>query len=246
MIQSLERASSILHLFEHQKYWGISQISEQLGLNKSTTFGLVSTMEKLGLMEKDEASGKYCLGLELYRLGNLVDANLRQLILPELSNLVNCLEETINYVRPDGSDIVYLIKKESPHSMRICTTIGQRYPMYATGVGKAILAFLPKEQQEHILSHLQFHPYTSNTILHANQLNQELEQIRNKGYALDREELEYGLICVAVPVFDSTGNPIAALSCSGPKMRMTEIKIETWIEELLRSAKCLRELIVQT
>ena len=150
MIQSLERASSILHLFEHQKYWGISQISEQLGLNKSTTFGLVSTMEKLGLMEKDEASGKYCLGLELYRLGNLVDANLRQLILPELSNLVNCLEETINYVRPDGSDIVYLIKKESPHSMRICTTIGQRYPMYATGVGKAILAFLPKEQQEHI------------------------------------------------------------------------------------------------
>lgn len=243
MIQSLERASTILHLFEQQPDWGITQIAEQMQLSKSTVFGLVSTLEHLGFLSKKQDTDRYCLGLELYRLGNLVDTDIRQMILPELTMLSNLLEETINYVRPDGSDVVYLLKKESPHSMRICTKIGQRYPMYATAVGKVILAFLPRERQETILRAVQFRAYTKHTIMRPEILEESLEQIRAQGFALDREELEYGLVCVAVPVFNNAGIPIAALSCSGPKMRMSEKKIAQCVQQLQLSARKLRDLV---
>lgn len=245
MIQSLERASEILHLFEEKKFWGITQIAERVQLSKSTVFGLVSTMEKLGFLEKHPDSGKYSLGLELYRLGNMVDGDLRQMILPELSALVDQLGETINYVRPEGTDVIYLIKKESSHSMRICTKNGQRYPMYATGVGQAILAFLPEQEQRTIVSATTFSPYTSNTIVQPEQLLLKLQQIRSQGYAVDDEGLENGLICVAVPVFGPNSMPIAALSCSGPKIRMTEEKIQQCVSSLKVCAQQLRDLIVQ-
>lgn len=243
MIQSLERASAILHLFEQRQEWGITQIAEQMQLSKSTVFGLVSTLEHLGFLSKNPGSDRYCLGLELYRLGSLVDADIRRLVLPELTMLSELLEETINYVRPDGADVVYLVKKESPHSMRICTKNGQRYPMYATAVGKAILAFLPEAQRQSIVHAAQFHAYTRHTIMQTEQLEQALAQIREQGYALDREELEYGLVCAAVPIFDANALPIAALSCSGPKMRMTEKKIAQCVQQLRLSARKLRELL---
>lgn len=244
MIQSLERASDILHLFVRQKYWGVTQIAEQMQLSKSTVFGLVSSLEKLGFLEKNRDNDKYRLGLELYRLGNLVDGDLRQMIMPELSALVDSLEETINYVRPDGADVVYIVKKESPHSMRICTKSGQRLPMYSTAVGKAIMAYLPPEKQEELIAETTFKPYTSYTVSNAAQLRSALENVRSCGYALDCEELEYGLVCVAVPIFDAGRTPIAALSCSGPKMRMTEDKIRQCVERLQLGAEHLRELIV--
>lgn len=243
MIQSLQRADTILHLFEKQADWGITQIAEQMQLSKSTVFGLVSTLEHLGYLRKKPDTDRYCLGLELYRLGNLVDADLRDLVQPELTALSELMEETINYVRPDGTDVVYLVKKESPHSMRICTKIGQRYPMYATAVGKAILAFLPEERQTQIISAARFQAYTENTILSPEQLEKSLIQIRAQGYAVDREEMEYGLICVAVPIFNGSGMPIAALSCSGPKMRMTEEKIGQCVAHLRTSAQKLRSLV---
>ncbi|MDD5906027.1 MAG: IclR family transcriptional regulator [Clostridiales bacterium] len=243
MIQSIERASEILHLFEKQSSWGITQIAKQLQLNKSTAFGIVATLEQLKFLEKDSDTGRYHLGLALYRLGNLVDADLRRMILPELTELSNILEETVNFVRPEGADVVYLLKKESPYSMRICTKIGQRFPMYVTAVGKSILAFLPEAQRQQLLSQMNFKPYTEHTLLQPEQLERELMQIRAQGYALDLEEMEIGLICVAVPILDAKGFSVAALSCSGPKMRMTESRIAQCTELLLQSAARISEIM---
>ena len=148
MIQSVARAVDILRCFEEAETLGISEIATKMQLNKSTTFGLVTTLAATGLLEQEAETSRYRLGLELFRLGNRVSPGLRRLVSQELDGLLAVVEETVNYVQPEGGNVVYLVKKESPHSMRICTQIGQRLPMYCTAVGKAILAFLPWEEQE--------------------------------------------------------------------------------------------------
>ena len=239
MIQSVARAVGILRCFEEQESLGITQIARAMQLNKSTAFGLAATLVELGMLEQDGTSGRYRLGLELYRLGCLVDTDIRRVVLPELTALSEQLKETMNFVRPDGGDVVYLIKKESPHSMRICTKDGQRLPMYCTAVGKAILAFLPPEEQEKILSGSSFVPCTANTVTSAGELRRSLLQIVRDGYALDREEFEYGLVCVALPILDQQGRPVAAISCSGPTSRMDAQKIEECLEAMRHSLQRL-------
>lgn len=196
-----------------------------------------------GLLEQDSATGRYRLALELFRLGNLVNTNTRRLVTPELERLSELLEETVNYVRPEGGDVVYLIKKESPHSMRICTKTGQRLPMYCTAVGKAILAHLPENERADIIAGFQFKPYTENTVPDADTLRCQLQNILNNGYAVEYEELEYGLICVAVPVLNSAGYPVAAISCSGPKARMNAEKIDQCRAALRSCAHHLTRLL---
>ncbi|MBQ1281776.1 MAG: IclR family transcriptional regulator [Oscillospiraceae bacterium] len=225
MIQSVDRAVQILRCFDGQELLGITELATTTNLNKSTAFGLVTTLTELGLLEQDTATGRYRLGLELFRLGSLVNADTRRLVMPSLEALTAELEETVNFVRPDGGDVVYLVKKESPHSMRICTRTGQRLPMYCSAVGKVILAGLPAEEREEILRGFDYHAYTEFTRTTAETLRQDLADALRDGYALDREELEYGLICIAVPIRNRSGRPIAAISCSGPKVRMTEEKI---------------------
>lgn len=243
MIQSVTRAVDILRCFETRELLGITEIAEMTALNKSTAFGIVSTLAAEGLLEQDEITGRYRLGLELFRLGSMVNTSTRRIVLPELEQLVDALEETVNFVRHDGSDVVYLIKKESSHSMRICTKTGQRLPMYCTAVGKAILAYLPENQRTAIIDTFKFSPYTANTVANADALRLQLQETVSRGYAIEREEFEYGLICVAVPVLDSRGYPVAAISCSGPKARMTEEKIAQARTTLLSCAKHLAMIL---
>ncbi len=241
MIQSVERAVRILQCFETDRQLGITQIARKTQLTKSTAFGLVSTLVETGLLEQDPATSQYRLGPELFRLGSRVDTDGRQLIAAELATLCEHLEETVNYMRPVGSDIVYLVKKESPHSMRICTTIGQRLPMYCTAGGKAILARLPREEQDRIIDGFRFLSYTDNTITDPDALRRELAEVQQSGYGLDREELELGLTCVGVPVLNSLGQPVAAISCSGPTSRMTDLKIRQCCQELSACAERLSQ-----
>lgn len=243
MIQSVNRAVDILRCFESRELLGITEIAEKTGLNKSTAFGIVATLAAEGLLEQDSSTGRYRLGLELFRLGNLVNTSTRRLVMPELEKLAQTLEETVNYVRPEGGDVIYLIKKESTHSMRICTKIGQRLPMYCTAVGKAILAHLPEDQRSNILKDYQFTPYTENTVPSEEALRCQLHSILKTGYAVEREEFESGLVCVAVPVLDDSGYPVAAVSCSGPKARMTEDKINQCKTELTSCARYLASIL---
>ena len=243
MIQSVERAAQILRCFEGQDLLGVTEIAEKTKLNKSTAFGLITTLAAEGLLEQDSVTGRYRLGLELFRLGNLVNTNTRRLVMPELTELTATLMETLNFVRHEKGDVVYLIKKESPHSMRICTKTGQRLPMYCTAVGKAILAYLPENERDQIIADFEFKPYTQNTVRNGEMLLAQLEEIRRNGYAIESEELEYELVCVAVPVLNSAGYPAAAISCSGPKTRMTEEKIRDCRSALSACAQRLSAII---
>ena len=221
-IQSVERAIWILKCFESHDELTLSEISRALSLHKSTTFGLVSSLEAYRLLEQDQKIGKYRLGIEMFRLGNKVNIDLRSIVAPYLDKLVDICGETVNFLIPDDICVVYLEKKESPHSMRIATSLGQREPMYRTAAGKAILAHMPRDRARSILERTKFERMTSNTLLSVNEVMEQLSEIRRRGYALDQEELEYGLVCLGVAIVDSSGKPVGAISVSGPASRMTE------------------------
>ena len=233
-VQSVDRAIAILRCFEQGDKLGITEISRRLGLHKSTVFGLVNTLTANRLLEKAPDSDKYRLGIELFRLGSNAQSSVREIAAPHVKRLMEATGETANLVLPDSGYVVYIDKRESPHSMRICTNVGLRLPMYCTAVGKAILAFMGEDERCIIVGDMVLTARTENTITSREELLAQLVKIRSDGYAIDDEELEYGLICIAMPILSKMGEPIAAISVSGPKLRMTEEKISEVHAELTK------------
>ena len=223
MIQSVERAIAILRCFEDKEALGVTEISEQLGLHKSTCFGLINTLKKEKLLQQED-NGRLRLGIGLFHLGNNFKVDLKEMYAPVLNDLLASTKETVNLVVRDDDSIVYIEKKESPHSMRICTSIGKRLPLYCTATGKAILAFLQAQEIQEILAGTKFAAYTEHTVVSGAALAEQLSMIRKEGCAYDLEELEYGLVCVAVPILDKKDKPMGGISVSGPSIRMTEEK----------------------
>ena len=221
-VQSVIRAVDILRCFEDDENLGLTEISRKIGLHKSTTFGLVNTLVHASLLEKNQKSEKYQLGLGLFSLGTLVKHDLRSVVEPFLIQLVEQSKETVNFVVRNDDSVMYISKIESPHSMRICTQIGRHLPLYCTAVGKAILAFLDESEVHSILATRPPEEFTGKTITDTEQIIESLPLIRAQGYAVDDEELEYGLTCIAAPIFNSQGKPIAGLSVSGPTSRMDQ------------------------
>jgi len=221
-IQSVDRAIEILRCFEKNEELGVTEIGKMVDLHKSTAFNLISTLEKAGLLDRTENSSKYKLGIELFRLGTLVNSNLRQMCRPYLEKLVGEYSETVNLVARNENTVIYLDKIESPHSMRISTSEGSRLPIYTTAVGKSIIATLSETEISRIISEIEFHKFTENTVTEADRLLVQIKEIREKGFAEDIQEYEIGLTCVAASIRNHTGLANYAISVSGPHSRMTE------------------------
>jgi DNA-binding IclR family transcriptional regulator len=220
MIQSVERAIAILRCFEAHDELGVTEISELTGLNKSTAFGLINTLRKEKLLQSDEKTGRLRLGLELFRLSVNVKLDLKNICAPYISELLQATKETVNLVIRDEDNVVYIEKKESPYSMRISTRIGQQLPLYCTAAGKAILSFLRDDEIQEYIGRVRLKPFTGKTLKSKKELREQLIRIRDEGYAWDIEELENGVICVAVPLLSRDRIPAGGLSVSGPSTRM--------------------------
>lgn len=233
-IQSVNRAVQIIRCFENNEELGVTEISKMLELHKSTAFGLISTLEANKLLEKNTYTGKYRLGLELFRLGTKVNSALRHISMPYLEKLVKMYQETVNLVSWDDLSVIYLEKVESPRSMRISTMVGGRLPLYCTAVGKAIMSGLPGEELNSILDRIEFKKYTDNTLCSVKSILEYLEKAKANGYAEESEELEIGLSCVAAPIYNHFGIPIAAVSLSGPSFRLNESFRKEISAELIR------------
>ena len=222
LIQSLVRAIEILKSFEDAEELGVTEISTKTGLHKSTTFNIISTLERYHYLEKNESTSKYRLGIELFRIGTKVKSVLRKITLPYLEKLAFDFKETVNLVVRDGDQVIYLEKIDSPHSMCISTVTGGRLPINSTAVGKAILSGLTDSVLVEVVNSLNLVKFTDKTITEKGKLLECIEKVRITGYSEDFEELELGLICVASPIFDHTGKSCTAISVSGPTSRMNE------------------------
>ncbi len=231
-IKVLEKTLKILDLFDEKgRELSAAQINDQLGLNKSTTFRILHQLEEAGYLERSPDSLKFRLGFKLHHLGSLVDGitEIRRLAHPVLEELTKACDETVHLVVLHRGEALYLDKIEGRRAIRVVSRVGMKLPAHCSGVGKILLASLPDGAVGKILKERGLHRFTANTITEREALGRELAGVREKGYAIDSEEIEVGLKCVAAPVRDGNGEVIAAISISGPKERFLGTDLERLI-----------------
>ena len=222
-INSILRASAILKSFAgEQTHLRISELARRLGLDRSTTYRILLSLEKCGLVEKDEKTGEYALGLAVFELGNayLRRMDFIQLSKPVMAELAQKVQETVHLAVLSDTEIFYVDKAESPRALGVMSKIGQRGPLHCTALGKVLLAYQPEEEQMKIIRKIKLLPYTPKTITSKQRLLEELKVVRKQGYALDHREIEEDVECIGAPIRDHRGNVIAALSISGPQKKI--------------------------
>lgn len=224
-VQSIDRIFDIVEvLAQWPQGMALSDLAAATGLHVSTAHRLVQSLLRRGYAIKDR-NGKYRLTLRLYEIGSQVSGvlNLLTVARPMLDQLANVSHEAVHLVERDGNDVLYLYKAEPLQQLvRMSSCVGLRNPMYCTGVGKSILAQLPQAQVEEIWRNTQVCAYTEKTITDLDELLAHLALVRQRGYAIDDEEHEQGVRCIAVAIRNSFHLPVAAISVSAPASRLDD------------------------
>ncbi len=242
-IQLLDRVMAILDCFQGgQGQFGVTEISKQVGLHKSTVHRVLEALKSYRFVIQDPANEKYSLGPKFLELSRHAGPSfeVRERSKAILEQLVAETGETAHLCVLDQGEVLYVEKCESAKTLRIPSRVGHRNPSYCTAVGKALLAFLPHEI-ERLSNGTLLQRYTPNTITDFRKLRQELASIRERGYSIDNEEIEVGLRCVGAPVRDHSGIVIAAVSIAGPIFRMADEKIPSLAASVLKAAQTLSE-----
>jgi IclR family KDG regulon transcriptional repressor len=235
-LSSLAKALRVLDCFTvSQPELGVTDISLMLAINKSTVYNILATFEAAGYVEQDRASRRYRLGLRLLHLGQVVreGLGLRRVALPLMLKARDHYQETIHLTVEQGGEVVYIESLQPPGRSVARLATGKRAHMHCTGVGKAILAYMPDEQVEAVIAQHGLPAYTPNTITSPAVLREELHKTRQRGYAVDDMEHEWGIRCIAVPLRDEQGTVRASMSVSGPAERLPLTGMEAKAQQLL-------------
>jgi len=222
LVQSVDRAITVLEILARRGEAGVTEIAAELGVHKSTAFRLVVVLENRGLVEQTVDRGKYRLGFGIVRLGGATAAqlDLTRESNPVCERLAAELGETVNIAIFDRGYAINVSQVRGSAAVASHNWVGQRTPLHATSSGKVLLAFQPALVQDEVLSQ-PLERYTPNTIAAADQLRQALAEARERGWACTTEELEIGLNAVAAPIRGGDGSVVAAVSASGPSYRLT-------------------------
>jgi len=222
-VQSVARALTLLDaLGESRNEVGIAELSKQVGFHVSTAHRLLATLIAQGYARQNPETGRYGLGAKAFHLAEsyLGQMDLRRIVRPVLERLSHTTGETANLVILDGREAFYLDKVESPQSLRIFSRIGRRAPLHCTAAGKVLLAGRSSAEVQRMLGQNALERFTPRTIRSTEVLRREVEAAHADGFALDREECEEGATCIAAPVRNARGETVAAMSISGPTLRM--------------------------
>lgn len=217
-VQSINRAFQILEaLMDHQKGLRIAELVEILHLNKSTIHRILQTLDAWGYIDKDERTKSYRLGMKVMALSShyLNGLELKTVALPFLERLQQQTKVFVHLGILDGNEIVYLEKIGPYTHFSMYSQIGRRAPLYSTALGKAVFSNLDNGHRAEILKNLTYEPITEHTVRNEVEFLEEIAITKQRGYAIDEQENELEMRCVAVPIFDFTGRVIAAVSASG-------------------------------
>lgn len=246
-VQSIDRVLDILEtLSSVPQGMTLSDLAEATHLHVSTAHRLVSALADRGYARKDSDSGKYRLTLRLFEISKRVSTVLDLLPASEhyLEELANRSREAVHLVERSGNEVVYLYKFEPfQHLVNMGTYVGRRNPMYCTGVGKSILAYLPPREVESIWNATDIQVFTSSTIVTLEAMFQDLEGVRQRGFAYDNEEHEEGVRCIAAPIFNWESAPVGAVSISAPAVRLTDEAVERLAPQLLSVSNEISQLL---
>ncbi len=220
---SVSRAFAILEcLANAASPQELSSVCKTLKMNKSTTYRFLTTLESLGYVDQDLATDRYRLGARVAWLASkFLDAiDLRAVARPMLLDLRDATNETTHLAVLDNFDVVYIDKVDGKSSLRMASSVGDRMPAHATGLGKVLMAFMPEAAWKSYVERVGLFRRTQNTITEPVAFYEELTRIRERGFSIDNAENEDGIRCVAIPVRDHTGNVVAAISIAGWAMSM--------------------------
>lgn len=226
--KSLDKSLSILELFDSDNVeLSVTDIARKCDTNPSSLYPILHTLEKYGYLSRNEDK-LYRLGLTFTKKGRLVmdRLNLTTEAKSEIKKLRDEAERTVHLGYFSKNQIVYIDKVESTSGFRMYSSPGKTAPLHATALGKVVLAHLQKGRSKELLSELEFTSYTKNTLTSEEELRKELECIRKRGYAIDDEEFEEGIKCIAAPIYRHDGKVDAAISLTGLAAQMREEDIE--------------------
>lgn len=240
-IRAVERALELLEAFSiAEPEFSLTELSDRLGLNTSTVFRLLATLQGRGYVEHSSENGRYRLGPACLRVGSvyLAQADLRRRLTPLLVALRDECRETVHLATLDRDrmEAVYLEKLEGLLPIGLMgSRVGGRSPAYCTGLGKAMLAHEPPEVVEAFYQACGLRAYTPQTITTLEVLARELAEIRRRGYALDNTEHEPDVKCVAAPVWNHRREVAGAISVSGPAERIEQLIAEEGLIEKVKA-----------
>jgi DNA-binding IclR family transcriptional regulator len=225
-IQSLARANGILETVAvaPKGSASLTEISQALGLNKTTVFNLAASLVALGFLERGGDPAGYRLGMRNLELGSRVRARLdiSAIARPALLKICAATGETANLAVPNMSAAIILDSFEGRHSLRSTSYAGAPSPYHSSACGKAILAHFPAAMRKAIFKSFPPRPHTPHTLTDLAALERELDLVRRQGYATESEENEVGQACIAAPIFDGFGEVAGAISVAGPLGRIAE------------------------
>lgn len=217
---------------------GLLDISNALELNKSTVHRILNSLICMDYVKQDPNTSKYSLTFKFCRISNqiLSQNSLIDIARPYIQNLAEQTGETVHLVQMEGINAVYIDKVEAPHnSVRMVSMVGKTIPLYCSGVGKAILADMDNDQILQIWEQSELQTYTTNTVIDYDTFQDTIAAIRKNGYALDNEEIELGVRCIAVSLGSVHHKFPYAISISAPKDRMRDKQITQYKKLLLNT-----------
>lgn len=243
-IQVADRLFGTLELLAEKGSAAVMEVSDALGLNKTTAHRILSSLVYMGYACQNPESGRYEPTLKVVNLSNKVMGHMDivQIVRPYLRKLMEMTNETVHFVRREGIDAVYIDKVESyRNGIQMVSRIGSRIPLYCSGVGKAMVSEMDEDMVKDIWNRSTITAYTPYTITNYEAFTDELEQIRERGYALDNEENEAGVRCIAVSLNTFTEQEQYAFSISAPVSRMNNERIHELAEYILAIKKQIEE-----
>lgn len=239
IIQAVDHALDLLEQFQGDvDELGVTELSKRLKLHKNNVFRLLATLESRSYIEQNRVTENYRLGLKTLELGQtfIKQMGLLRQSRPVLEALVKECNETTYVAILKESHIVYLDVVETDLTVRVVPRVGSRLPAYCTAAGKIQLAFMTDEELDHYLPAKELKGYTPNTITDRDTFKAHLTKIAEQGYAVDNEEMDIGVCCVAAPIRDYTRRIIGAVSISGPSMRFSSERMEKELIPLVKRA----------
>jgi IclR family transcriptional regulator, KDG regulon repressor len=238
-VSSVKKCFHILEALSEHEGIGVSKLATSVGMDRSSVFRFLATLKDLGYINEDKS--QYYLSYKVFELGmrwaNSIEVKKHAIsYMNELSKRYN---ETVNLGMFVDDSVIYIEKIEASTNLRTDLVVGFRFSLYCTALGKAILAYLPENLSDRLIEKIDFIPKCANTIVDIDQLLIHLKKIREKGYAVDFQEFDPHIVCVASPVFTYDDYPIHAISLAGPVSRMPYERIEQISQDLQNVCKRL-------
>lgn len=244
-IATLRASLDVLNRFGERDAWSLADLTEEVGQAKSRVFRILSTFEECGYLTRDTASGEYRPGPRLVALtaSPIRYEQLRWQALPPLQLLAEDTGETAHVGILFGTEVVTVQLVEGRHEVRMHSSVGKRSPANASSLGKVLLAYFPEPEIDEFLRTTKLHRMTPHTIVDAKKLREHLREVRDAGYALDKEELQVGLRCVAAPITDHTGRVVASVSISAPSFRLDEQAALRLVPRVIECARTISRML---